>query len=65
MSFYNSSYILLSNEWLYTAITRAKNMCYVIVQTNAFNMAVLHHRIIDRNTFLLEMLEGENNEKNE
>ena len=65
VAFDNSSYILLSNEWLYTAITRAKNMCYVIVQTNAFNMAVLHHRIIDRNTFLLEMLEGENNEKNE
>ena len=58
--FDNSSYILLSNEWLYTAITRAKKMCYLITQTKAFNMAVLHHKTVDRNTFLLELLKKEN-----
>lgn len=59
VGFDNSSYILLSNEWLYTAITRAKKMCYLITQTKAFNMAVLHHKTVDRNTFLLELLKKE------
>lgn len=59
VGFDNSSYILLSNEWLYTAITRAKKMCYLITQKKAFNMAVLHHKTVDRNTFLLELLKRE------
>lgn len=50
-----SSYIMLSNEWLYTAITRAKKMCYVITQTRALNMAVINNKIEDRNTFLPEL----------
>lgn len=61
VGFDNSSYILLSNEWLYTAITRAKEMCYLVTQIKSFNMAVLHHKTIDRNTFLLELLQNSNN----
>lgn len=55
VGFDNSSYILLSNEWLYTAVTRAKNMCYIVAQTRAINMAVTRHKTVDRNTFLLEL----------
>lgn len=55
VGFDNSSYILLSNEWLYTAITRAKSMCHIITQTKALNMAVTRHKTVDRNTFLLEL----------
>ena len=55
VGFDNSSYILLSNEWLYTAVTRAKEMCYIVAQTKAINMAVTRHKTVDRNTFLLEL----------
>ena len=55
VGFDNSSYILLSNEWLYTAVTRAKSMCYIVAQTRAINMAVTRHKTVDRNTFLLEL----------
>ena len=60
VGFDNSSYILLSNEWLYTAITRAKKMCHIVTQTKALNMAVTHHKTVDRDTFLLELF---NNKK--
>ena len=55
VGFDNSSYILLSNEWLYTAITRAKKMCHIVTQTKALNMAVTRHKTVDRDTFLLEL----------
>lgn len=55
VGFDNSSYILLSNEWLYTAVTRAKKMCHIVTQTKALNMAVTHHKTVDRDTFLLEL----------
>lgn len=60
VGFDNSSYILLSNEWLYTAVTRAKSMCYIIAQTRAINMAVTRHKTVDRNTFLLELFNERN-----
>ena len=60
VGFDNSSYILLSNEWLYTAVTRAKSMCYIVAQTRAINMAVTRHKTVDRNTFLLELFNERN-----
>jgi len=60
VGFDNSSYILLSNEWLYTAVTRAKSMCYIVAQTRAINMAVTRHKTVDRNTFLLELFNKRN-----
>ena len=60
VGFDNSSYILLSNEWLYTAVTRAKSICYIIAQTRAINMAVTRHKTVDRNTFLLELFNERN-----
>lgn len=55
VGFDNSSYFTISNEWLYTAITRAKDMCHIVTQTKAINMAVTRHKTIDRNTFLVEL----------
>ena len=52
----NSSFYTLSNEWLYTAVTRAKHNCYIVAQSRAINMAVTRNKIEHRNTFLLELL---------
>lgn len=50
-----SSYIMLSNEWLYTALTRAKNKCYMIAETKAINTASTNNKILGRRTFLPEL----------
>ena len=58
VAFDNSSYILLSNEWLYTAMTRARKICYIIAQTKSINMAVTRNKTVNRNTFLTELIEN-------
>lgn len=50
-----SSYIMLSNEWLYTALTRAKKKCYIIAETKAINTAATNNKILGRRTFLPEL----------
>lgn len=50
-----SSYIMLSNEWLYTALTRAKKKCYIIAETKAINTASTNNKIAGRRTFLPEL----------
>lgn len=51
-----SSYILLSKEWIYTAVTRAKKKCYLCAQTNALRHAIGNHSISSKQTFLQKRL---------
>ena len=46
-----SAFKLLSNQWIYTAITRAKKKCYLNCQLTALNMAISNMITTDRNTF--------------
>ena len=46
---------MLSNEWLYTALTRAKKKCYIIAETKAINTASTNNKIAGRRTFLPEL----------
>lgn len=56
-----SSFILLSNEWVYTAITRASKMCYLIAETKALRYAITNTKIKSRDTFLKDLLLEEEN----
>lgn len=53
------SRILLTKEWLYTAITRAKKLCVLIAETNALQYTINTSRILTKRTFLKEFLEEE------
>lgn len=56
-----SAYTMLSKEWLYTAITRAKKRCFLFAENNALRRAIRTSGISERNTFLKEFLEKESN----
>lgn len=47
-----NSYTLLSKEMVYTAITRAKKMCYIICQNSALRYATATNAISQKQTFL-------------
>lgn len=49
-----SAYKLLSNQWIYTAITRAKKMCYLNCQHKALNMAISNMIDTSKNTYFGE-----------
>ena len=46
-----SAFKLLSNQWIYTAITRAKKKCYLNCQLTALNTAISNMVTTNRNTF--------------
>jgi exodeoxyribonuclease V alpha subunit len=46
-----------SREWLYTAISRAKEQCYVIGKENLAHDMVRRSKINDRKTFLAEQIQ--------
>lgn len=52
----SSSYVLLSKEWLYTAITRAKKMCYLCGDNYAIRTSVSQSNLVRKLTHLKEML---------
>lgn len=52
-----SAYMLLSTEWLYTAITRAKQYCIIVADPQALNRACSHQLGNTKTTFLQEFLE--------
>jgi exodeoxyribonuclease V alpha subunit len=53
MSF--SHFIMLNTKLLYTAITRAKNACYIIGEAGAFEAACKRLEVTRRDTVLLEL----------
>ena len=48
----NTHYVLLDRCLLYTAITRAKKMCILVSQPEAFRYAMKHNKVNSRQTWL-------------
>lgn len=59
----NSHYILLDNCLLYTAITRASKKCMLIAEPSAFQKCIRTNKGKERQTFLKEMLQNQNDDK--
>ena len=51
-----SAYTLLSKEWLYTALTRARKYCVLVCQINAIRKSVKISRVTVKRTWLQELL---------
>ena len=51
-----SSYMLLSTEWLYTSITRAKENCIIVCEAQALYRGCTYQQGNTKNTFLQEFL---------
>lgn len=58
--FDTASYTLLSRYWLYTAITRAKDRCFLVAETKPVAIAVKNSAYPERNTFLQDFLHKSN-----
>lgn len=56
-----SMFIMLSKELLYTMVTRAEKKMYLCAQNKALTYAINQHQIVNRQTYLLEILEELNN----
>lgn len=54
-----SAYVLLSREWVYTAVTRAQEHCTLVAQVGALRYAVATESISDKTSMLQEFLEEE------
>ena len=52
----NGSYQLLTREWLYTALTRARRYCTLVGQPRAINTATRHSDIKQKQTWLKDDL---------
>lgn len=52
----SSSYVMLSKEWLYTAITRTIKMCYLCGDNYAIRTSVRQSNLVKKLTHLQEML---------
>ena len=60
-----SGYSLLSRQWVYTAITRAKKMCILCCETPALRYAIGNNEIVIKKTHLYNRLEAIANPKEE
>jgi len=52
----SSSFILLDNTMLYTAMTRAKDRCVLVTDPSSFNKCIKEHKTLIRNTWLKTIL---------
>lgn len=52
----SSSYVMLSKEWLYTAVTRSKKMCYLCGDNYAIRTSVKQSNLVKKLTHLKELL---------
>lgn len=57
-----SAYMLLSRQWVYTALTRTIKSCVMIVENRALHHAISNNDSSRRNTFLLGMLSEDKEE---
>ena len=53
-----SGYTILSKEWIYTAMTRAKEFCCICAETKAFSYAISTSKVKYKQTFLKGFLNG-------
>ena len=51
-----SAKTLLTREWLYTAITRAKSKCYICAESKALHYTIANSNVPYKRTFLQEFL---------
>ena len=52
----DTSYVLLTREWVYTAITRAKKRCIIVAQGSALEFAISTSKIPLKQTYLRNLL---------
>lgn len=57
-----SAYMLLSREWVYTAITRAQEHCVLIAELGALQQAIQTSSSMNKQTFLQQFLKEEYNQ---
>ena len=56
-----SSFVLLSREWVYTAITRAQKHCTLVAQNSALRLAISKQFVSNKTTHLVQALEDKFN----
>ena len=56
-----SAYMMLSKEWLYTAITRTQNYCILCGQSDSIRMAISTSKVPEKQTMLRPFIDGEYN----
>lgn len=52
----NTAHVMLTREWLYTAITRAKKFCVICAESDALNYSIKNSNVPYKQTFLCDFL---------
>jgi exodeoxyribonuclease V alpha subunit len=56
-------YVLLTKEWVYTALTRAKEYCVLCAEGKALRYAISHNGVSNKKTHLKDLLKNYGKEK--
>jgi len=54
----NNSFLMLTKEWVYTAITRAKEKCILCAESKALRYAISHNSISNKKSHLKRILKN-------